>query len=123
MDIVVALLVVGLVILWVRKSTADAAELRRREDLFAARRTRRRPAPARDEDVLDCGGIWARHPLEPDLGWMVATTATWALRSGDRLCVTRKDGSESLETVERVVLELREPDGGVVGHLVEVENA
>lgn len=80
------------------------------------------PDPDKRNDVLECGGIWARHPLKPELGWMVATTAAWPLRAGDHLCVTRHDGSESLETVERVVLELREPEGDVVGHLVEVKN-
>ncbi len=72
---------------------------------------------------LGCESMWARHPLEPEAGWMVATAVPWPVRPGDRLCVRRRDGSESLETVERVLLEFREPEGDVVGHLVEVEGA
>ena len=69
----------------------------------------------------DVEGVWARHPLEADRGWYVAATVPWPIDPGDRIRVRRRDGSESVETVRRVLLELREPDGNVVGHLVEVE--
>ncbi len=118
MDIAVALLVVVLVGFWVRRSTAAAVELRRRRESFAARSVPRPVAPEAGTE-----GIWARHPLDPERGWCVATNGGVPVDPGDVVRVRRKDGSRSLETVKRVVLELHEPDGDVVGRLVEVEEA
>ncbi|MCY4646608.1 MAG: hypothetical protein OXE73_07025 [Gammaproteobacteria bacterium] len=72
-----------------------------------------------------CEGIWARHPLKPELGLHVAVTVPWPrpIDPGDRIRVRRRDGSESLETVKGLSLELQEPDGGLVGLLYEVEGA
>ena len=119
MDIVVALLVVGLVGLWVRRSTAEAVELRRLRESYAAWCS---VAASDRGNGLDGERMWARPPLVPEGGWKV-TRVPWPVRPGDRLPVRRRDGSESLATVKRVVLEFHEPDGAVVGHLVEVEGA
>ena len=51
----------------------------------------------------------------------VATNGGVPVDRGDEVRVRRRDESRSFETVRRVLLELREPGGDVVGHLVEVE--
>ena len=50
-------------------------------------------------------GIWARHPLDPERGWCVATAAHWPVRPGDRIRVRRRDGSRSVEIARGVLLE------------------
>ena len=111
---VVAFSVVGLLVLWLLRS----AETGGRE--VAGHRAE----PARCVVVPEPGleGIWARHPLDPERGWCVATNGGVPVEPGDEVRVRRRDGSRSFETVRRVVLELHEPEGDVVGHLVEVEN-
>lgn len=51
----------------------------------------------------------------------MATNGGVPVDRGDEVRVRRRDESRSFETVRRVLLELREPGGDVVGHLVEVE--
>lgn len=70
---------------------------------------------------FDFQGVWARHPLDAERGWCVATNGGVPVDRGDEVRVRRRDGSRSFETVRRVLLELHEPGGDVVGHLVEVE--
>ena len=108
MGMVILVLVLGGVVVWVGSVVG-------RPQPVMPQQPRRRPmgGPARavsgTASVVDPQGIWARHPLEPEKGWCVAINGGVPVSVGARVDVKRKDGSRSLETVRRVLLELREP--------------